>query len=33
MYQDFKYIMPMGTVEVPVENVVVAPDKDNAQFT
>ncbi len=33
MYQDFKYIMAMGTVDVPVSDVVIAPAKDNAKFT
>ena len=32
-YTDFKYIMAMGTVDVPVSDVVISPDKDNAQFT
>ena len=32
-YTDFKYIMAMGTVDVPVSDVVISPDKDNAKFT
>ena len=32
-YTDFKYIMAMGTVDVPVSDVVIYPDKDNAKFT
>ncbi len=32
-YTDFKYIMPMGEVTVPVESVVVSPNETSAQFT
>ena len=32
-YTDFKYIMAMGTVDVPVSDVVISPDKYNAKFT